>query len=134
MRACSSFIDLHVAVTLAQHHLLNKLFFSIVFSCFLSQRLIDHRCVGLFLNWFIEANQLDQLKAALNEKHPKWVKRKGIVFHKWSTRSCVPWWPGKNCCSLTREFWFTVLITVALSDHLKSRRFMPPALFFFLRL
>ena len=43
--------------------------------------------MGLFLNWFIEANQLDQLKAALDEKHPKWVKRKCIVFHQWSTRS-----------------------------------------------
>ena len=44
----SNFIDLHVTVRLSQHHLLKKLF-SIVYPCLLCHRLIDCRCVGLFL-------------------------------------------------------------------------------------
>ena len=53
---CSNFIDLYVAVQLSQHHLVNRLllcFFSIVQSCLLCQRSIDHRCVGLFLGYFV---------------------------------------------------------------------------------
>lgn len=45
----SSLIDLHAAVQFSQHHLL-KTFFSILYSCLFSQRLIDHRCPGLFLD------------------------------------------------------------------------------------
>ena len=55
-RACSNFIDLPVAVQLSQHYLLKRLSFLyilfvyfFVYSCLLCQRLIDHRCVGLFL-------------------------------------------------------------------------------------
>ena len=45
-----NFILVYVAVQFSQHHLLKRLFFfSIVFSCLLCYRLIDHRCMGLFL-------------------------------------------------------------------------------------
>ena len=51
VRECSDFILLHVAVQFSQHHLLKRLsFFSIVYSCLLCHRLIDHKCMGLFLS------------------------------------------------------------------------------------
>ena len=49
LRVCSSFIDLHAAVHFSQHHLLKRLV-PILYSCLLCQRLIDHGCLGLFLN------------------------------------------------------------------------------------
>ena len=49
VRVFPSFTDLHAAVWFSQHHLLKRLFFSILYSCLLCQRLIDHRCLGLFL-------------------------------------------------------------------------------------
>uniref|UniRef100_A0A8D0RLL7 Uncharacterized protein n=1 Tax=Sus scrofa TaxID=9823 RepID=A0A8D0RLL7_PIG len=50
MRVCSSFIDLHAAVQVSQQCLLKRLvFFPILYSCLLCQRLIDHRCQGFFL-------------------------------------------------------------------------------------
>ena len=48
VRVCSNFINLHVAVQLSQNHLLERPF-PIVSTCLLCQRLINHRCVGLFL-------------------------------------------------------------------------------------
>ena len=45
LRVCSKFIDFPVAVQLSQHHLLKSLF-SIVYSCLLFWKLIDHWCVG----------------------------------------------------------------------------------------
>ena len=50
---CSNFTDLHVAVQLSQHHLSNKLSFSIVYSCLFCQRLINYRCMGLFLGFLV---------------------------------------------------------------------------------
>ena len=49
VRECFSFILLHVAVQFSQHHLLKRL--SFLHSIFLPPfyRLIDHRCVALFL-------------------------------------------------------------------------------------
>ena len=49
VRVCSSFIDLHAAVQVSQQFLLKSLSFPILCSCLLCQRLIDHRCQGLFL-------------------------------------------------------------------------------------
>ena len=46
---CSSFIALHAAVQVSQQCLLNRLFFPILCSCLFCQRLVDHRCQGLFL-------------------------------------------------------------------------------------
>ena len=51
-------------------------------------------------------SQLDQLKAALDEKHPELVNRKRIIFHQDNTRPHIFWWPGKNCYSLAGKFWF----------------------------
>ena len=48
VRECSNFIDLHAAVQLSQHHLLKRLSFFIVYSCFLCQRLLNCRYMGLF--------------------------------------------------------------------------------------
>ena len=48
VRECSNFILLHVAVQLSQHHLLKRLF-PTLYSCLLCWRLIDCRCVDLFL-------------------------------------------------------------------------------------
>ena len=47
-RVCSNFIDLYVVVRLSKHYLLKKLFLLYIFALLLCQRLIDHRCVGLF--------------------------------------------------------------------------------------
>ena len=47
-RVCSNVIDLHVVAQLSQHHLLKKLFPLYILALLLCQRLIDHRCVGLF--------------------------------------------------------------------------------------
>ena len=47
IRECSNFIFLHVAVQLAQHHLLKKLSFLIVYSSHLCCWLIDHKCMDL---------------------------------------------------------------------------------------
>ena len=44
----TSLID--TSVQLSQHHLLKACLSPTVYSCFLCQRLIDHRCVGLFLS------------------------------------------------------------------------------------
>ena len=51
-------------------------------------------------------SQLDQLKAALNKKHPELVNRKCIIFRQDNARLHVFWWPGKNCYSLAGKFWF----------------------------
>ena len=48
VRVCSSFLDLHAAVQFSQNHLLKRLF-PILYSCPLCRRLIDHRCLVLFL-------------------------------------------------------------------------------------
>ena len=48
VRKYSNFIHLQTPSQFPQYSLLETLF-SIVYSCFLCQRLIDHRCVGLFL-------------------------------------------------------------------------------------
>ena len=47
VRVHSNFTDLHAAVQLSQNHLLKRLP-PILYSCLLCQRLIDHKCVGLF--------------------------------------------------------------------------------------
>ena len=46
---CSNFIDLHTDIHFSQHHLLKRLFFSIVCSCLLFYKLIDCRYMDLFL-------------------------------------------------------------------------------------
>ena len=49
VRECSNFIGLHAAVQLSQQHLLKRLsFLHCIFLPPLS-KVIDHRCVGLFL-------------------------------------------------------------------------------------
>ena len=47
----SGFIFLHIPVQFSQHHLLKRLYLSIVCLCPLCQILIDHRDVGLFLGF-----------------------------------------------------------------------------------
>ena len=47
----SNFILLHVAVQFSQYHLLKRLPFSITYPCFLCHRLIQHKCMGLFLDF-----------------------------------------------------------------------------------
>ena len=49
VRDCSNFIDLHVTVQLSSTLFAEETVFSIVYSCILCRRLIDCRCVGLFL-------------------------------------------------------------------------------------
>ena len=51
VRGCSSFIDLHTAFQFSQHHLLKRLSFSHFIFLLPLQRLIDHRCLGLFLGY-----------------------------------------------------------------------------------
>ena len=51
VRKCSNFILLHAAVQFSQHNLLKSLFLLIVYSSLLCHRLIDHRCMGLFLGF-----------------------------------------------------------------------------------
>ena len=45
------FLLIHVAVKFSHHWLLKNCLFSIVYSCFLCYRSIDHKCVGLFLDF-----------------------------------------------------------------------------------
>ena len=47
VRKCSNLLLLHVALQFSQHHFLKT--FSLIYSCLLYCRLIDHKCVGLFL-------------------------------------------------------------------------------------
>ena len=49
VRKGSNHIISHVAVPFSQHHLLKRLSFSIVYSCLLCCRVIDHKCMGFFL-------------------------------------------------------------------------------------
>ena len=58
VRECSNVIDLHVAFQLSQHHCWRDCLFSTVYSYLLCWRLIECRCMGLFLgslllHWFI---------------------------------------------------------------------------------
>ena len=49
VRKWSSFIFLHISVQFSRHHLLNRLFYPIVYFCLLCKIVIDHVGVGLFL-------------------------------------------------------------------------------------
>ena len=48
---CSNFVLFHVAVQFSQHHSWRGCLFSIVYSCLLCHRLVDHRCMGLILGF-----------------------------------------------------------------------------------
>ena len=49
----SSFIFLHVAVQISQHHVLKRLFLRHFMLCPLCQILIDHRNMNLFMDYFV---------------------------------------------------------------------------------
>ena len=49
IRVCSSFTNLHMAVQFFQKHCWKDFLFPILYSCFLCQRLINHRCLHSFL-------------------------------------------------------------------------------------
>ena len=49
VRVCPSVIDLQAAIQFSQHYLLKTLSFLQLYSCLLCWRLLDHRCLGLFL-------------------------------------------------------------------------------------
>ena len=49
VRMCFSFIDVCAPVWVSQQYVLKRCLFPILYSCLLCQRLIDHRCLGLFL-------------------------------------------------------------------------------------
>ena len=49
--SCSIFILLCLAFQFSQHHLLERLFSLTVYSGLLCHRLVDHRCLGLFLGF-----------------------------------------------------------------------------------
>ena len=51
-------------------------------------------------------SQLDQLKAAIDKKHPELVNRKCIIFHQVMQDRMFLWWPGENYYSLAGKFWF----------------------------
>ena len=46
---CLILIFLHVSIQLSQHHLLKRVFYSILYCCPVCRKLIDHRDLGLFL-------------------------------------------------------------------------------------
>ena len=48
VRKCSNFILLHTAVQFSQHHISKRLYFLIIYSCFICHRLIDHWGVDFF--------------------------------------------------------------------------------------
>ena len=50
--------------------------------------------------------QLDQLKVALDEKHPELVNRKCIIFHQDNTRPHVSFMTRQKLRQLRWEFWF----------------------------
>ena len=51
VRECSNFIYLHVASSFPSATYWRDSLFSIMYSCFLCTRLMDHRCVSLFLGF-----------------------------------------------------------------------------------
>ena len=51
VRECSNFFILHVAGQFSQHHLLKRLSFFHCIFLLSYHRLVDHRCVGLFLDF-----------------------------------------------------------------------------------
>ena len=58
VRVCSSFTDLHTAVQVSHQYLLKRLPFLHLCSHLLYPRLIDHRCLGLFLSSLLCFNGL----------------------------------------------------------------------------
>ena len=92
VRECSDVILIHVVVQFSQHHLLKRLFFSIVYSCLHCCRFIDHECVGLFLNsqWKKETHfnkwcwgnwiftykrmKLEHSQTSCTKRNSKWIK------------------------------------------------------------
>ena len=63
-------------------------------------------------------SQLDQLKAALNEKHPKLVNRKRIIFHQDNARPHVSWMTREKLLQLGWEVLIHLLYSpdIALLD------------------
>ena len=51
VRECSNFIRLHVAIQFFQHTCWRGCLLSIAHSCLLCGKLVDHRCVGLLLDF-----------------------------------------------------------------------------------
>ena len=51
-------------------------------------------------------SQLDQLKAAPDEKHPELVNRKHVTFHQDNTRLHVSLMTRQKLFSLSGKFWF----------------------------
>ena len=75
-------------------------------------------------------SQLDQLKAALGEKHPELVNRKCIIFHQDNPRLHVSLMTKQNCYSLTGKLWFichihqTLHLQISIYFHLYKILFM----------
>ena len=60
----------------------------------------------LLKNQIIISNKQNQMKPALNKKHPEVVSRVCIIFHQDNAKPQVFWWPGKNCYIFARKFLF----------------------------
>ena len=56
-------------------------------------------------------SQLDQLKAALDEKRPKLVNRKCINFISITQDWMLLWWSGKNCYAWLGSFDSSAVLT-----------------------
>ena len=99
---CSNFILLHVAFQLPQHHLLKRLSFSIVYSCFLFHRLLGlsawayfwtvHPIPLIFVSVFMPYHAMEPCSSTLAWKIP-WTEEPGRlqsmrslrVRHDWAT-------------------------------------------------
>ena len=97
----SSFSFLHVAVQNSQHHLLKRLFFSIL--CFfpLCQILIDCRDLGLFLgSLFCSIGLCACFYASTRLVWLQWPCN--TVWYQYCDPSCFVL--SQNCCSYSRSF------------------------------
>ena len=143
-RVYFSFIVLRVAVQLSQHRLLKRLSFPIVYSCLFCWRLIDHRCVGLFLvsilfHWriflFLCQYMLFYMLLNCGGKYLRILSlvscavQRGLdVFHSVCS-GLLPLTPASHCTPPPTPLAATGLFSVFLF----CRYVMPPASFFAFR-
>ena len=92
----SSFIFLHVAVQISLHHLLKRLFFSILCSCLLCHILIDHRDLSLFLGSLFYVPVFMPVPGCFDYR--------GLVI-QFDIRYCdLSCFLSQNCCSYSGSF------------------------------
>ena len=114
MRKYSNIIVLHLVVQFSQHHILKKM--SIVGSYLFLCRLIDHRCVGLFLDTLFCSISLciclcaSAMLFSISVTQSYSLKSEGMISTALFIFSRLLWQFGDFCSSLQiLEYFFLVL-------------------------